>query len=110
MKLRTRVCATPDCPILFRDAGKSGKCPAHRTEQERQRGSRTQRGYGTEHQRTRALLLPAAIGIPCPLCGKVMTADQALDLDHTVPLIVDPASRGDRICHASCNRRRRDGQ
>jgi hypothetical protein len=33
-----------------------------------------------------------------------MTAGQPLDLDHTVRLVDDPASTGDRIVHASCNR------
>lgn len=110
MKLRTRVCSTPDCPVLYRDTTKSGKCPEHRSEADRMRGTPTARGYDSVHYRARAALLPAAIGTLCPLCGHIMQADDALDLDHTVPLIVDVTARGDRIIHASCNRRRRDGQ
>lgn len=33
-----------------------------------------------------------------------MVEGQALDLGHTIPLAVNPASRGDRIEHAACNR------
>jgi hypothetical protein len=50
--------------------------------------------------------MPAAIGRPCPICGKPMLAGQALDLDHTVPLIVSPYATGDRMVHAKCNRGR----
>jgi hypothetical protein len=64
----------------------------------------TQRGYGTAHQRMRAMLLPFAIGRPCPLCGQTMRADEKLDLDHSTPLILDSSSHGDRITHAKCNR------
>lgn len=71
---------------------------------ERRRASTAARGYGTEHQRIRKLLLPSAIGTSCALCGDVMTAEQPLDLDHSTPLRVDPASVPDRIVHASCNR------
>jgi hypothetical protein len=41
-------------------------------------------GYGSEHQRVRAQVIAAGswIGAPCPRCGKPMTADQAVDLDH----------------------------
>jgi hypothetical protein len=35
-----------------------------------------------------------------------MEAGQRLELDHTVPLALNPASRGDRIVHERCNRRR----
>ena len=84
------------------------KCDTHRTEVEQVRGSSTARGYGSGHRIIRAALLPAAIGTPCPLCGRVMRQDEPLDLDHTVPLSVDPSAKGDRISHASCNRARRD--
>ena len=35
-----------------------------------------------------------------------MLAHQALSLDHTVPLALDPSSVGDRIVHARCNQAR----
>lgn len=61
--------------------------------------------YGWKHQTRREELLPAAIGTDCPLCGYEMRIGQALDLDHSVPLADDPASVGDRIVHAECNRK-----
>lgn len=102
-----RPCATTGCSETA--SGRSSRCTAHTSEREWQRGSATARGYGMEHKRTRAELLPTAIGTPCPLCGHIMQADDALDLDHTTPLARDRTARGDRICHASCNRGRRGG-
>jgi 5-methylcytosine-specific restriction endonuclease McrA len=65
----------------------------------------TQRGLGWAHQVARRRLLLAAYGQPCPICGRVMRPDQALDLDHTIPRVLG-GSRGPlRIAHASCNRR-----
>lgn len=104
---RWRVCNVAGCPTQYKDTTTSGRCPDHRTEAELARGSRQTRGYDRAHEIVRAALLPAAIGTPCPLCGRTMQQDEPLDLDHTVPLAVDPTSRGDRIVHASCNRARR---
>lgn len=64
----------------------------------------TQRGYGTQHQKTRKRLLPLAIGKLCPMCGKPMLRGQFLDLDHSVPLVFGRRSSGDRIVHRRCNR------
>lgn len=64
----------------------------------------TERGYGWQHQKRRAALLPLAVGKRCMLCGKVMLAHQALDLHHPVPLVDDPPSTGTVIVHAKCNR------
>lgn len=107
MPLRWRVCSVPGCPAQYRDATRNGRCPAHRAAQERDRGTSAQRGYGAAHRRRRAELLPLALGLPCPLCGAVMTAADALDLDHSTPLALDPGAVGDRIVHARCNRARR---
>ncbi len=61
--------------------------------------SATQRGYGVQHQRTRARLIARAYGQLCGLCGQVMEPGQDLDLDHT------PDRTGYRgMAHASCNR------
>jgi hypothetical protein len=65
--------------------------------------SSTARGYTSRHRATRRRLLPHAYGKPCPLCGELMLKGQALDLDHSVPLI-EGGTKGDRITHASCNR------
>lgn len=92
---KLRVCAKPGCPRVTA----STYCGSHTT-----LVTTTQRGLGADHQRRRAQLLPAAIGTACPLCEKTMTADQALDLDHSTARAIDATSVGDRIVHASCNR------
>jgi hypothetical protein len=63
-------------------------------------GETTRRGYGSQHQRLRATLLPRAIGTPCSRCGEPMLAGQALDLDHT-----DDRRGYKGFSHAECNRR-----
>ena len=60
--------------------------------------------YDLEHRRRRAELLPQAYGTRCPLCPRLMLRGEALDLDHSTPLVADPTSKGDRIVHATCNR------
>jgi len=59
----------------------------------------TAAGYGYDHQRLRAALLPDAYGKPCPRCGTPMLPGQTLDLDHT-----DDRSGYHGMAHASCNR------
>jgi hypothetical protein len=60
--------------------------------------------YPRSHVQRRKELLPKAIGTLCPVCHKIMTADQKLHLDHSVPIRNDPTPRpGDRIIHAGCN-------
>lgn len=61
--------------------------------------------YDYEHQKRREELLPKAWNTPCPMCNKLMVRGQELDLDHTVAKVIDRRSRGDRIVHASCNRK-----
>lgn len=60
--------------------------------------------YGWLHQLRRAALLRSALNTACPLCGRVMRRGDALDLDHSTPLVHSTTSVGDRIVHASCNR------
>jgi 5-methylcytosine-specific restriction endonuclease McrA len=58
-----------------------------------------------QHAKLRKMLLPAAEGQPCALCGYVMHRTQRLALDHIVPV----ALRGQtvignvRIVHDRCN-------
>src|SRR5664279_5591741 len=64
-----------------------GRCQSHSRTQSK-RGTSTQRGMGSEHQKRRKMLLPLAYGMPCPLpyCGHaIMQSWQKLDLDHTLP-------------------------
>ena len=88
--------------------GRCDRCVSEDRERDRQRGNSTQRGYGTQHRRTRELLLAMlADDTPCGICGKPMNRhDDDLGLDHTTPLAQDPTSKGDRIVHARCNRGR----
>ena len=58
--------------------------------------------YGTAHQRKRAMLLPNAIGKPCPRCGRVMLHDQVLELDHGDDYAEDGYLG---IVHRHCNRK-----
>lgn len=90
------------------------RCPPCASEWHRQRDARrggtTARHYGTDHQATRARLLPHAYGTPCPRCGEPMTQGQDLDTGHPddAPLRLDPTSKANRIEHATCNRGARD--
>jgi hypothetical protein len=58
------------------------------------------RGYGAEHQRLRAKLLPSAYGQPCTRCGKPMLPGQALHFDHT-----EDRTGYLGFAHAACNRK-----
>jgi len=60
---------------------------------------------GWSHQQRREQLLPHALNTPCPRCGEPMLKGQDLDLGHSVDLADDPNAVGDRIEHASCNRK-----
>lgn len=83
------------------------RCPEHAAMYERGRRpvpSARARGYDAEHDARRRALLPLAYGKPCPRCGEPLLPGQDLDLGHAVARSVDPASRGNRIEHAHCNR------
>lgn len=74
------------------------RCPTHR------RGTTTQRGYGWQHQQTRAdavrHLDPTA---PCPRCGQPLGDNpDALDLGHT-----DDRTGYTGLEHLNCNRGKR---
>lgn len=95
-----------DCGAI----GPKSPCTSCQSKRDRardqQRGTTTERSYGTTHQQRRAALLPAAIGQACPLCGNVMTSDQPLHLDHTNPEDKLRGLPGDRITHSWCNESR----
>jgi hypothetical protein len=67
--------------------------------------SSTERGYGPEHRRLRAALLPTAHFRPCPLCGRQMLPGQSLHLDHARPLRLGGTLADCRIVHGQCNER-----
>ena len=97
-----RVCRR--CPY---SAVRAGLCAEHAAEAERARGSSTARGYGADHQRRRAAMIPHALGTACPVCHLLLLPGQPLALAHTTPLVQDPTSVGDAIVHDSgrCNPR-----
>ena len=47
-----RVCA--ECPAVIESTARGGRCTGCRRRHDRERGSRADRGYGTEHQAERA--------------------------------------------------------
>jgi len=111
MPRAARICATPGCPVAVPAGQEAGHCPAHRSAREIARGSASARHYGADHQRRRARALRALWRAPlaerrCALCGDLMVASDALDLDHSVRLVDDPSAKGDRIVHRRCNQSR----
>lgn len=128
-----RPCAVPGCPSL---ADRGGRCGLHARALERQRGSRTARGYTEQWYRFRAEVFRALLrhGI-VPSCGATLpggpqTTDSRclaegrivasrLHLDHAPPLTPeerqDPRAVCDRrrvqvlcaACHAAKTRRER---
>lgn len=60
--------------------------------------SATRRGYGVEHQKLRARLLPSAYGTACARCHRPMLPGQELHLDHT-----DDKRGYLGFSHAECN-------
>ncbi|KNX39495.1 hypothetical protein VV01_14565 [Luteipulveratus halotolerans] len=74
------------------------RCPTHERQRDQARGTPAERGYGSDHRRTRAQLLPQAIGQPCHFCGEPMNEGQPLALDHT-----EDRSGYRGMAHLSCN-------
>lgn len=76
----------------------------------RYRGTTTQRGLGSPHQRERkrqyALLIPGRT--ICWRCGQPMWPHQQLDLDHVEPRALNPGKPPrpgtTRLTHRRCNR------
>ncbi len=99
--MSARVCNVVGCGVLIPADARGGRCPVHRAIVRKARGDRPNRYADAQ---LRARLLPAAINTPCPRCHRLMTADQQLDLGHTVSYALDPTSRPDRIEHSLCNR------
>lgn len=73
-------CSVPGCPSK---AAKGGRCAAHAAshlrQQDQRRGSRHERGYGSEWQKVRADVLKRDKGT-CWYCG-----GKANSVDHIVP-------------------------
>lgn len=75
-----KVCSEPGCPNIQPEP----RCPAHTRQRDRARGTRTQRGYGTDHDRLRARWAPlVATGlIQCWRCHLLIPAGAPWDLGH----------------------------
>jgi hypothetical protein len=82
--IRWRVCSLPGCPTQFQDRTKSGRCPAHRTEFEQQRGSSTARGYGQEHRTAGNAAIEGATH--CTNCGQPFTANNPAQRGHKIAI------------------------
>lgn len=92
-----RICSKPGCPV----AGPAGLCPAHQAEADKARGTKTQRGYGPEHQaeRKRQYSLVQAGTVRCARCRELIRPGDAWHLDHDD----DDRTRYIGPSHARCN-------
>jgi hypothetical protein len=94
-----RVCIEPGCPTLI-DKAEGKRCKAHRATFEKRRGTKTERGYGAEHQRERRRLAPivARGRTRCSRCGELIRKGSAWVPDHNEDRT---GYRG--ASHAECN-------
>lgn len=94
-----RVCAEPGCPELQAET----RCPIHRRERERARGTSSQRGYDYAHQQERAhhqSRMDAGVRYDCRRCLQPIEPGSPWDLGH--PDADCPRPKGPE--HAGCNR------
>ncbi|MDE9566202.1 HNH endonuclease [Xenorhabdus bovienii] len=102
-------CSYPHC----RERVKSGRCEQHqreaRCQQDKQRGTRTQRGYSNRWGKYRLMYLKSD-----PLCVHCLPQGiytPASIVDHIIPIQGDadvlfwPASNHQALCHACHNRK-----
>lgn len=77
---RLRVCAEPGCP----ETQAERRCPAHRRDTERARGTRQQRGYDATHDRLRRSWAPKVerCEVKCARCDQLILPGQTWHLDH----------------------------
>ena len=78
-----RICSVPSCPAII-DSTERGRCLEHRRKVEQARGTSTQRGYGTAHQRERKRWVPlvATGNVPCRRCERPLAPGEPFDLGH----------------------------
>lgn len=89
------------------------RCDQHAAEKEAERGTPTERGYGPDHAKVRAVLLRklkaddnAGIVSLCWRCLLPMYPTQELDADHS-RVKASEGGRADCLTHARCNRGKR---
>ena len=61
------------------------RCARHQQAWEHRRGSTTQRGYGTRHQKLRDRMLTRISR--CHYCGTLPTPDNPMTADHLIPVV-----------------------
>ena len=92
-----RICAQRGCP----DVSTRTYCPKHARAKDKARGTSSQRGYGSEHRRTRTTLdiRVQAGSVDCARCGQRIKQGEPWALDH------DDNDRGRYLgpSHAFCN-------
>lgn len=93
---RMHVCSEPGCPEVH----VARRCPAHARQVEQARGSRHQRGYGSQHQQERKRWeRTVQLGqVDCARCGQRIRLGQEWHLDHT-----DDRTGYLGPSHAGCN-------
>lgn len=80
-----RVCPIHGCPTLVQADAYRGLCDQHRKERDQGRGSRAERGYGSEHQalRRRAIRdLTEGKTVRCWRCGHPILTVSDLHIGH----------------------------
>jgi hypothetical protein len=91
-------CGTP--------TGDGSRCPPCERTRDAARGTTTQRGYGTSHQRARRQHAAAfRPGQPCARCGRPIATLEQADLGHN-----DDRTGYNGLEHAACNRGCRHAQ
>lgn len=82
-----RQCPAPGCRVLV----ESGKCPEHRREDSRRRGSPSSRGYGRRWARWRETYIQNEITFPfCPDCGRLFRNSTDIELHHKLKVADRP--------------------
>src|SRR6185369_6251516 len=88
-------------PCPTRSVTPGSRCKGCARAMDRQRGSRSERGYGPEHRAARGRLA-RTLPRPCGYCDQVVTADERWVAAHVVD--GDP-TRGWMVAHPDCNER-----
>jgi 5-methylcytosine-specific restriction protein A len=84
-----RPCTQPGCGVLVRDG--TGRCPAHPVANrfaDKRRGTRHERGYGSEWDRLRLEILRRDKGL-CQPCLRLDRVTRGNIVDHIVPKAED---------------------
>ncbi len=110
-----KACAQPGCNTLTLGAYCAKHAKQRQRAQDRQRGSREERGYDWAWRKLRLWHLKQhPLCADCEACGRV---EPAVDVDHQVPIAVDPSRRLDpsnlsslcRRCHNRKTAQQRPG-